>query len=105
MQVTGGGGGAGGGDLERIILTPKNIQALRTLFNVAHRLATSLGGAWFLILETMNALAGSATHPSPPPKLQAASLKRLSPPMSDRIFTTCIISQLSRLSYVERIHK
>ena len=29
-----------------VVLTPKNIQALRTLFNVAHRLAATLGTAW-----------------------------------------------------------
>ena len=53
----------GSGDHERIILTPKNVQALRTLFNVAHRLASSLGGAWFLILETMNALERALDAP------------------------------------------
>jgi hypothetical protein len=57
------GGMGGGGMMGDIVLTPKNIQALRTLFNVAHRLATSLGGAWFLILETMNALERALDSP------------------------------------------
>ena len=39
-----------------VVLTPKNIQALRTLFNVAHRLAATLGTAWEVILETLGAL-------------------------------------------------
>lgn len=31
-------------------------QALRTLFNVAHRLHATLGPSWVLVLETLNAL-------------------------------------------------
>uniref|UniRef100_M8CGH6 Protein MON2-like protein n=1 Tax=Aegilops tauschii TaxID=37682 RepID=M8CGH6_AEGTA len=33
---------------DSIILTPKNVQALRTLFNVAHRLHNILGPSWVL---------------------------------------------------------
>ncbi|EMS56673.1 Protein MON2-like protein [Triticum urartu] len=33
---------------DSIILTPKNVQALRTLFNVAHRLHNVLGPSWVL---------------------------------------------------------
>lgn len=39
-----------------IILTPKNVQAMRTLFNIAHRLANVLGLGWSLVLETLNTL-------------------------------------------------
>lgn len=39
-----------------IILTPKNVQAMRTLFNIAHRLANVLGPAWAYVLETLNTL-------------------------------------------------
>lgn len=39
-----------------IVLTPKNVQALRTLFNVSHRLADVLGPAWVLVLETLACL-------------------------------------------------
>jgi hypothetical protein len=38
------------------VLTPKNIQAMRTLFNIAHRLANVLGPGWALVLETLNTL-------------------------------------------------
>ena len=38
------------------MLTPKNVQALRTLFNVAHRLDHHLGRSWFMVLENLNNL-------------------------------------------------
>ncbi|XP_048135952.1 protein MON2 homolog isoform X2 [Rhodamnia argentea] len=41
---------------ESIVLTPKNVQALRTLFNIAHRLHNVLGPSWVLVLETLAAL-------------------------------------------------
>ncbi|KAJ4841109.1 hypothetical protein Tsubulata_003740 [Turnera subulata] len=41
---------------ENIVLTPKNVQALRTLFNIAHRLHNVLGPSWVLVLETLAAL-------------------------------------------------
>ncbi|XP_042513144.1 protein MON2 homolog isoform X2 [Macadamia integrifolia] len=41
---------------DSIVLTPKNVQALRTLFNVAHRLHNVLGPSWVLVLETLSAL-------------------------------------------------
>ncbi|KAK9215301.1 hypothetical protein WN944_007306 [Citrus x changshan-huyou] len=41
---------------DNIVLTPKNVQALRTLFNIAHRLHNVLGPSWVLVLETLAAL-------------------------------------------------
>ncbi|XP_010546618.1 PREDICTED: protein MON2 homolog isoform X2 [Tarenaya hassleriana] len=41
---------------DNIVLTPKNVQALRTLFNIAHRLQNVLGPSWVLVLETLSAL-------------------------------------------------
>ncbi|KAF8388069.1 hypothetical protein HHK36_026735 [Tetracentron sinense] len=41
---------------DSIVLTPKNVQALRTLFNIAHRLNNVLGPSWCLVLETLAAL-------------------------------------------------
>lgn len=38
------------------MLTPKNVHALRTLFNVAHRLHHLLGPAWVLVLDILNTL-------------------------------------------------
>ena len=43
--------------MNRICLhTRCRCQALRTLFNVAHRLHATLGPSWVLVLETLNAL-------------------------------------------------
>ncbi|KAK9868608.1 hypothetical protein WJX84_001848 [Apatococcus fuscideae] len=41
---------------EGMILTPKNVQALRTLFNIAHRLDHKLGSSWVLVLGNLNTL-------------------------------------------------
>ena len=38
------------------MLTAKNVHALRTLFNCAHRLAPLLGPAWLLVLDNLNRL-------------------------------------------------
>ena len=41
---------------EGVVLTPKNVHALRTLFNIAHRLHHLLGPAWVLVLDILNTL-------------------------------------------------
>ena len=42
---------------EALVLTPKNVQAFRTLFNIAHRLDNLLDrSAWVHIAETIDAL-------------------------------------------------
>ncbi len=43
-----------------LVLAPKNVQSMRTLFNIAHRLSNVLGPAWGLVLETMNTLVRRA---------------------------------------------
>ncbi|KAL4423762.1 hypothetical protein ABPG75_001063 [Micractinium tetrahymenae] len=49
--------GAGEAAAEQgLVLAPKNVQSMRTLFNIAHRLSNVLGPAWALVLETMNTL-------------------------------------------------
>lgn len=53
------GAALGGGEAAAepgIVLAPKNVQSMRTLFNIAHRLSNVLGPAWALVLETMNTL-------------------------------------------------
>ena len=40
----------------RVVLTSKNLQALRTLLGVAHRLIDSLGDGWVMVLETVCSL-------------------------------------------------
>lgn len=62
---------------ESIILTPKNVQALRTLFNVAHRLHNVLGPSWVLVLETLAAL-DRAIH-SPHATTQVRKCRQLFP--------------------------
>jgi len=41
---------------DAFVLTPKNVQSLRTLFNVAHRLDHHLGTSWFMVLQNLNNL-------------------------------------------------
>lgn len=41
---------------EAFVLTPKNVKALRTLFNIAHRLDHHLGKSWFMVLDNLNNL-------------------------------------------------
>ena len=48
--------GAAQDALAGIVLTPKNVHALRTLFNIAHRLHHLLGPAWVLVLDILNTL-------------------------------------------------
>lgn len=54
--VSPGRTGGAGADEGGLVLAPKNVQAMRTLFNIAHRLSSVLGPAWALVLETMNTL-------------------------------------------------
>ncbi|GKV07351.1 hypothetical protein SLEP1_g19144 [Rubroshorea leprosula] len=66
---------------DSIVLTPKNVQALRTLFNIAHRLHNVLGPSWVLVLETLAALDRAIHSPhattqevsTPVPKLTRES--------------------------------
>jgi hypothetical protein len=48
--------GGPGGEAAGRVLTPKNVHALRTLFNAAHRLHALLGPSWALVLENLNSL-------------------------------------------------
>eukprot|EP00887_Chlorella_sp_A99_P002554 scaffold6.g2554.t1 len=52
------------GEEAGLVLAPKNVQAMRTLFNIAHRLSNVLGPAWALVLETMNTLDRILNSPS-----------------------------------------
>lgn len=47
-----------------MVLTPKNVQAYRTLFNVAHRLAEKLDTSWVIILTTLATLDHTLCSPS-----------------------------------------
>ncbi|KAK3236704.1 hypothetical protein CYMTET_53172 [Cymbomonas tetramitiformis] len=48
---------------EGLLLSTKNVHALRTLFNIAHRLAGNLGPSWVLVLETLSQLERALNNP------------------------------------------
>eukprot|EP00899_Mesostigma_viride_P020318 jgi/Mesvir1/28288/Mv04811-RA.1 len=61
-----GAGDAGArppGDAGGLLLSNKNMQALRTLFNVAHSLESSLGPSWVLVMDTLAALDRTLRSP------------------------------------------
>ncbi|KAL4582852.1 hypothetical protein LXL04_007413 [Taraxacum kok-saghyz] len=59
-----------------VILTLKNVQALRTLFNITHRLYNVLGPSWVLVLETLAALDRVINSPhATTQEVPAAALK------------------------------
>lgn len=55
-----------------LVLAPKNVQSMRTLFNIAHRLSNVLGPAWELVLETMNTLDKILNSPRTTTKVSGA---------------------------------
>ena len=61
------------------MLSPKNVQALRTLFNIAYRLHHLLDGAWVTVLENLNSLDRILESPSTTTQVQGtAALLQLS---------------------------
>ncbi|KAH1192065.1 Protein MON2 [Glycine max] len=89
---------------DSIVLTPKNVQALRTLFNIAHRLHNVLGPSWVLVLETLAALDRAIHSPhattqevsTPVPKFT----RELSTQSSDFNILSSLNSQEVRLSTI-----
>ncbi|KAL5227929.1 hypothetical protein ABZP36_016194 [Zizania latifolia] len=80
---------------DSIILTPKNVQALRTLFNVAHRLHNVLGPSWVLVLETLAALDRAIHSPHASTQEVSASVSRLSRETSGQYSDFHILSSLN----------
>ncbi|XP_031260059.1 protein MON2 homolog [Pistacia vera] len=78
---------------DNIVLTPKNVQALRTLFNIAHRLHNVLGPSWVLVLETLAAL-DRAIH-SPHATTQEVSTAKLTRESSGHYSDFNILSSLN----------
>ncbi|RLN22029.1 hypothetical protein C2845_PM07G24560 [Panicum miliaceum] len=78
---------------DSIILTPKN--ALRTLFNVAHRLHNVLGPSWVLVLETLSALDRAIHSPHASTQEVSASVSRLSRDTSGQYSDFHILSSLN----------
>ncbi|XP_014513361.1 protein MON2 homolog isoform X1 [Vigna radiata var. radiata] len=91
---------------DNVVLTPKNVQALRTLFNIAHRLHNVLGPSWVLVLETLAAL-DRAIH-SPHASTQEVSTpvkfsRELSTQYSDFNILSSLNSQLFESSALMHI--
>ncbi|KAK7277858.1 hypothetical protein RJT34_22877 [Clitoria ternatea] len=92
---------------DSIVLTPKNVQALRTLFNIAHRLHNVLGPSWVLVLETLAALDRAIHSPhattqevsTPVPKFT----RELSAQFSDFNILSSLNSQLFESSALMHI--
>lgn len=80
---------------ESIILTPKNVQALRTLFNVAHRLHNVLGPSWVLVLETLAALDRAIHSPHATTQEVSTAVPRLSRESSGHSSDFTILSSLN----------
>ncbi|KAL8171076.1 hypothetical protein V2J09_022880 [Rumex salicifolius] len=80
---------------DSIILTPKNVQALRTLFNVAHRLHNILGPSWVLVLETLAALDRTIHSPHATTQEVSTSVTRLTRESSGQYSDFNILSSLN----------
>lgn len=80
---------------DSIILTPKNVQALRTLFNVAHRLHNVLGPSWVLVLETLAALDRTIHSPHATTQEVSTSVTRLTRESSGQYSDFNILSSLN----------
>lgn len=80
---------------ESIILTPKNVQALRTLFNIAHRLHNVLGPSWVLVLETLAALDRTIHSPHATTQEVSTTATRLSRESSGHYSDFNILSSLN----------
>lgn len=80
---------------DNIVLTPKNVQALRTLFNVAHRLHNVLGSSWILVLETLAALDRAIHSPHAATQEVSTSVPRLMRDTSGQYSDFNILSSLN----------
>ncbi|XP_028554157.1 protein MON2 homolog isoform X3 [Dendrobium catenatum] len=80
---------------DNVVLTPKNVQALRTLFNVAHRLHNVLGASWVLVLETLAALDRAIHSPHASTQEVSASVSRLTRETSGQYSDFNILSSLN----------
>ncbi|XVF06259.1 hypothetical protein REPUB_Repub06bG0032300 [Reevesia pubescens] len=80
---------------DSIVLTPKNVQALRTLFNIAHRLHNVLGPSWVLVLETLSALDRAIHSPHATTQEVSTSVARLTRESSGQYSDFSILSSLN----------
>ncbi|KAM7273445.1 hypothetical protein ACFE04_028109 [Oxalis oulophora] len=80
---------------DSIILTPKNVQALRTLFNIAHRLQNVLGPSWVLVLETLAALDRAIHSPHAATQEVSTAVSKLTRESSGQYSDFNILSSLN----------
>ncbi|GMH11321.1 hypothetical protein Nepgr_013162 [Nepenthes gracilis] len=80
---------------DTIVLTPKNVQALRTLFNIAHRLHNMLGPSWVLVLETLAALDRAIHSPHATTQEVSTSVHRFTRESSGHYSDFNILSSLN----------
>lgn len=80
---------------DNVVLTPKNVQALRTLFNVAHRLHNVLGPSWVLVLETLASLDRAIHSPHASMQEVPTSVSRIARESSGQYADFHILSSLN----------
>ncbi|KAJ8760664.1 hypothetical protein K2173_017642 [Erythroxylum novogranatense] len=80
---------------DNIVLTTKNVQALRTLFNIAHRLHNVLGPSWTLVLETLAALDRAIHSPHATTQEVSTTVPRLTRESSGQYSDFSILSSLN----------
>ncbi|CAN1132410.1 Protein MON2 homolog [Linum perenne] len=80
---------------DSIVLTTKNVQALRTLFNVSHRLHNVLGPSWVLVLETLAALDRAIHSPHASTQEVSAAVPKLTREYSGQYSDFTILSSLN----------
>ncbi|XP_068649645.1 uncharacterized protein [Aristolochia californica] len=80
---------------DNIVLTPKNVQALRTLFNIAHRLHNVLGPSWVLVLDTLAAVDRAIHSPHATTQEVSSAVPRLMRDTSGQFSDFNILSSLN----------
>ncbi|KAF5791184.1 putative mon2, dimerization and cyclophilin-binding domain, guanine nucleotide exchange factor [Helianthus annuus] len=78
-----------------VVLTLKNFQALRTLFNITHRLYNVLGPSWVLVLETLAALDRAINSPHATTQEVSAAVSKLTREPSGQYSDFSILSTLN----------
>uniref|UniRef100_A0A5B7BVG9 Protein MON2 homolog n=1 Tax=Davidia involucrata TaxID=16924 RepID=A0A5B7BVG9_DAVIN len=80
---------------DSVVLTPKNVQALRTLFNIAHRLHNVLGPSWVLVLDTLAALDRAIHSPHATTQEVSTAVPKLTRESSGQYSDFDILSSLN----------
>ncbi|KAG9451995.1 hypothetical protein H6P81_004899 [Aristolochia fimbriata] len=80
---------------DNVVLTPKKVQALRTLFNIAHRLHNVLGPSWVLVLDTLAALDRAIHSPHATTQEVSSAVPRLMRDTSGQFSDFNILSSLN----------